>query len=261
MQLTVNAQVKDITISIDGGKDEQENTNSMVSVDMGLSDEKRLFFGFGKSKTPSGTEIIENNISFVGMSKNYNENWKMTGMLEFSGLKDAFTVFSTSAAFRYNQEKYYIEAVPAFRSINLTTLNDRHLIVSSTALGLKSGVFLGDHFRLTGSAYSYNYSRDVSLLASFASTRYFNVKTLLLSSGLLKKSYNVEAGLDYDSFSVSLGKNRSVSAIDESSSDYFYTSLDYYISDSWGVSVLAGEYLDTPEDQNNFSSFTVNYTF
>ena len=261
IMLAAYADVNDTTISVNAGSDEQNNTNSMVSVDMGLRNDKRLFFGFGKSKTPSGSNVIVNNTSFVGISKNHNENWKMTGMLEYSGLKGAFSIFSTSAAFRFNQNSFYIEAIPAFRSIKLTTLSNKNVFISGTALGLKSGVFIGKHFRLSGSAYSYNYSKDVSLLASFASTRYFNNKTLLLSSGLLEKSYNLETGLDYDSLSVSLGKNRSISAIDDSSSDYVYSALDYYISDAWGLSLMLGEYLDTPSDQNNFSSVTVNYTF
>ena len=251
----------DTTISVDVGKDEQENTNSMLSVDTGLNKSKRLFFGAGNSKGPSGSQTVENKIAFIGMSKKMNDDWKLKGMLEYSGLRDAFTMYSTSFATKYSQENYYIEFVPAIRRISLTTLSKRKINISSSALGFKTGLFLGDHFRLSGSAYSYNYSKDVSALASFASTRYFNVKTLLLSSGLLKNSYNTEAGLDFDSFSFSVGKNRSVSAIDYSKSDYVYSVVDYYISDAWSLSLLYGEYANTPEDQNNFSSLTVNYTF
>lgn len=261
IQASAYAETKNTTISLEIGKDEQNNINSMVSADTGLSDSKRLFFGVGKSKTPSGADTIDNNLAFVGLSNKYSDDWKLTGSLEYSGLKNAYTMFSTSAAIRYNQNNYFVELVPAIRSINLTTLSKKHLIISSAALGLKTGVYVGEHFRLSGSAYSYNYSRDVSQLASFASSRFFNVKTLLLSSGLLKKSYNLETGLDFDSFAISLGKNRSVSAIDDSSSDYIYSAIDFYITEALGVSVLFGEYLNTPADRNNYSSLSVNYSF
>jgi len=255
------AESKNTTISVEVGKDEQNNTNSLMSVDMNLSNSKQLFFGAGKSKTPSGSEIIENNLAYVGLSKKFSNDWKLTGMLEYSGLKDAFSMFSASSAIRYSQDSYFLELVPAIRSIKLTTLSNKDVFISSSALGIKTGIYLGEHFRLSGNVYSYNYSQDVSKLASFASTRFFNVKTLLLSSGLLDKSYNVETGLDFDSLSFSVGKNRSVSAIDYSNSDYVYSVLDVYITDAWGLSLLYGEYLNTPEDQNNFSSLTVNYSF
>jgi hypothetical protein len=71
----------------------------------------------------------------------------------------------------------------------------------------------------------------------------------------------LKIGLDFDSYSVSLGQNRSVSAIDNKESDYVYTVLDYYLSDAWSLSFLYGTYLDTPEDQNNYSSVTVGYSF
>lgn len=251
----------DTTISVDVGNDEQNNTNSMLSVDTELKHSKKLFFGAGNSKGPSGNQTIENKIAFIGMSKKMNDDWKLKGMFEYSGLRDAFAMYSTSLATKYSQTNYYVELVPAIRRISLTTLANKKVIISSTALGLKAGVYLGDYLRLSGSAYSYSYSKDVSKLASFASTRFFNVKTLLLSSGLLKNSYNTEAGLDFDKFSISLGKNRSVSAIDYTNSDYVYSVVDFYLSDAWGLSLLYGEYANTPEDQNNFSSLTVNYTF
>lgn len=259
--LAAFAAERNTTISIDVGKDELGNVNSMLSADMGLKNSKRIFFGAGKNDIPSGTEIIENNLAFVGLSKKFSEQWKLTGMVEYSGLRDAFTIFSTSAAIRYSHPSVFVELVPALRRINLTTLSNKHIIVSSSALGLKAGVYIGDHFRLSANAFSYTYSRDVSQLASFASTRFFNIKTLLLSSGLLEKSYNVEMGLDFEILSVSFGKNRSVSAIDYSESDYIYTVLDYYFSDAWSMSLLYGEYQDTPPNQNNYSSLTVNYSF
>ncbi len=262
--LAVSAVERNTTVSLDVGSDEQGNTNSMISVDMGLTHSKRLFFGAGKSKIPlttSGTKIIESSLAFVGLSDQFNDQWKLTGMLEYSGLRDDYTMLSTSAAMRYSHPSVFFELVSALRRINLTTLSSKHLIVSSSALGLKAGVYIGDHFRLSANAYSYTYSRDVSQLASFASTRFFNVKTLLLSSGLLEKSHNLETGLDFESLSVSIGVNRSVSAIDFNTSDYIYSVFDYYFSDAWSLSLLLGKYQDTAEDQNNFSSLTVNYSF
>ena len=261
VSFSIFAESGDTTISLDIGKDEQNNTNSLVSADVGLSDTQRLFFGLGKSKIPSGSTTIESNLAFIGVSKRYDEDWKLSGTIESSGLKGAYTMFSTIAGIRYSKDSYYVEFAPGLRRITLTTLSKRRLIVSSAALGIKAGVFVGEHFRLSGNIYNYSYSEDVSKLASFASTRFFNVKTLLLSSGLLKKSFNLETGLDYDKFSVSIGKNTSVSAIDNTSSDYVYSVLDYYFSDAWGVSVLFGKYLNTPSDQDNYTSLTVNYTY
>ena len=151
--------------------------------------------------------------------------------------------------------------MPALRKIKLTTLLNREVVVSSTALGLKSGLYLGKYFRLSGSVYSYSYSRDPSKLASVKITRFFSKNTLLLSSSLLTKSYNLETGLDFDSFSISVGKNRSVSAIDNTSSDYVYSVLDYYLSEAWSLSFLYGEYLDAPENENNYSSLSLSYSF
>lgn len=255
------AESRDTTISIDVGSDEQGNTNSMVSGDLGLSDSKRVFFGVGKSKIPSGSTTIDSNLAYGGLSKKFTDHWKMSGMIEYSGLKDAYSLVSISAPGRYSHDSFFVELVPAFRSIKLTTIANKQLTVRSGALGLKTGVYIGDHFRLSGSAYTYKYSHDVSLLASFASTRFFNETTLLLSSGLLEKSYNIETGLDFESISVSLGKNQSISAIDHTTSDNVYVAFDYYFSDAWGMGILVGEYLNTPADQNNYSSLSVNYSF
>ena len=252
---------KETTISLDFGQDELDNTSSILSVDMDLENSKRLFWGLGKNKTFLANKFIENNISFIGLSKKMNDDFKITGMLELSGLKDAFTIFSTSAGVRYSQNYFYIELVPALRKVTLTTLSNREVKLSSTALGFKAGFFIGEHFRLSGSTYRYDYSRNVSVLSSFASTQFFNTQTLALSSSLLSESYNVEAGLDYDSFSVSLGKNSSISAIDNSSIDYAYSVLDYFLSDTWGLSLLFGKYLDTPANQDNYTSVTISYSF
>lgn len=261
IQYVVLADAKNTTISLDIGHDEQENQNSLLSANIFLANSKEIFFGLGKSDTQSGSEVIDNKISYLGLSKKFQKDLKVTGLLEYSGLKDTFTIFSTSAAVRYTQDNYFLELVPALRRVTLTTISNREASISSKALGFKSGVFIGNHFRLSGSAYRYDYSRDVSVLASFVSTLFFNDKTLALSSGLLEKSYNLEAGLDYDSFSISLGKNRSISAIDGQRNDYVYTVVDYYISDAWALSLLLGEYLDSPENQNNYSSLTVSYSF
>lgn len=249
------------SVSIDKGSDEQGNKNSAVSVKLSLDNSKQLTFGLGKNEVLSGTQSINNNFMYVGLFKKTSDELKIGGMLEYSGLKNQFTMVTTSIPVRFSKTNYYFEVVPAIRNIKLTTQLNKTITVSSTALGLKTGIYLGEYFRLSGSAYSYNYARDVSLLATFQSTRYFNERTLMLSSGLLKKSYNVEAGLDFNSFSVSLGSNRSISAIDDTRSDYTYTVLDYYLSDSWTLSALFGEYLNTPADQNNYSSLSVSYAF
>lgn len=249
------------SINVDLGSDEQGNKSSAVSVVLAGNNDKEFLFGFGSSQVITGTDPVNSNFAYFGLAKKASDNWKFSGMFEYSGLKDAFTMLSASAPIRFKQNNYYMEAVPAIRSIRLTTVNNRKANISSSALGLKAGVFIGDHFRLSGSTYSYSYSHDVSKLATFASSRFFNEKTLILSTGLLKRSTNVEAGLDFTSFSVSLGKSRSVSAIDNSTSDYVYSVFDYYINPSWTVSLLLGEYLDTPKDQNNYSSIAVTYAF
>lgn len=249
------------TISLNIGKDELNNTNSMASVDKELSDTERLFFGFGKSKIPSGTETIESSLMFVALSSKFSKSLKLTGTLESSGLKGAYTMFSTGAGIQYRQDNFFVEFAPALRRINLTTLSNRKLLTTSIAIGFKAGLFLGENFRLTASSYSYSYSRDVSKLTSFSSARFFDVKTLLLSSGLLTKSNNLEAGLDFDSFSISAGKNTSISALDNTSSDYIYSVIDYYFSTAWSASLLFGKYVGVPADQDNYSSLTVNYSF
>lgn len=248
-------------LSIDVGRDEQDNKNSMLSADVELKNTKHLFWGLGKSKIPSGTTVIESNQSYIGLSKKYDDDLKVTGMLESTGLRNAFNMLSVSSLIRYNSKDYFAELVPALRTITLTTLSNNKITLSSSVIGIKIGGFMGQHFRLSGSAYLYNYSRDVSRLASFASTRYFNVKTLLLSSGLLKKSNNLEAGLDFKRISVSIGKNSSTSAIDYKKSDYIYTVADVILSKAFSLSILYGKFLDTPEDQNNYSSLTLNYAF
>lgn len=261
IQPVVFAESNNSSITIDYGKDEQANSSSTISVDLALKDSKRLFFGVGKSKIPAGNQTIDSNLAFLGLSKKYSKQWKISGSLDYSGQKNAFTTISLSTPVRYSQDNYYLELVPAVRRINLSTLSKKDIVVSSTALGLKAGLYLGEHFRLSGNYYSYTYSEDVSKLASFVITRYLSKTTLLLSSGLLTKSYNAETGLDFKSYSVSLGQNRSVSAIDNSNSDFVYSVLDYYLSDTWSLSFLYGAYLNTPEDQNNYSSVTVGYSF
>lgn len=259
--LTAGAASNSSSISIDIGSDEQGNKNTAVAVDLSLNNSKQIMFGMGKNEVLSGAETINNNFLYFGLSKKVSEDWKVTGMIEYSGLNDQFSMVSTSVPVRFTQDSYFLEVIPALRTISLSTLNNKNLFVSSTALGVKAGWYIGKYFRLSGSAYSYAYSRDVSKLATFTSTRYFNEKALVLSSGLLKRSYNMEAGLDFDSFSISAGKNRSVSAIDNSNSDYIYTVFDYYLSDSWSLSLLYGEYLNTPADENNYTSVSVSHSF
>ena len=261
MTFQVLADVNDSSVSVDVGSDEQGNKSSAVSVVIAGNNRKEFMFGFGGSQVITGSDPLNHNFAYFGLSKEASDKWKFTGMFEFSGFKDAFTMFSASGPIRFSRDSFYLEAIPAIRTISLTTLNDNKVHVGSSAFGLKAGVFLGNHFRLSGSAFSYSYSHDVSKLASFASSFYFNEKSLILSSGLLEKSYNAEAGVDFNSFSVSLGKNRGVSAIDFTNSDYVYIIFDYYLSQSWTISGLLGKYLDTPENQDNYSSLAVTYAF
>lgn len=226
------------SISVDFGSDEQGNKNTSIAVDLSLDNTKQIMFGAGRSVVPIGTETANNDFLYFGLSKKLSEEWKVTGMIEYSALNDEYSMVSTSVPVRFTEDTYFIEVVPAIRSINLSTLNNKKLFVSGTALGFKAGWYIGKYFRLSGSAYSYAYSRDLSKLAAFQSTRYFNENALLLSSGLLKRSYNMETGLDFNSFSISAGKNRSVSAIDNSNSDYIYAVFDYYLSDAWSLRLL-----------------------
>ena len=261
MVLTAEAASNSSSISLDVGSDEQGNKNTAVAVEIALNSARQIMFGLGGNKVPAGVETINNNFLYFGLSKKLSEDWKVTGMIEYSDLKDQFSMVSVSIPVRFTQDTYFLEAIPAIRTIDLSTSNNKKLVVSSTILGLKAGWYIGKYFRLIGSAYSYSYSRDVSKLATYQSTRYFNENTLLLSSGLLKRSYNMETGLGFDSFSISAGKNRSISAIDNSNSDYIYTVFDYYLSDSWSLSLLYGEYLNTPADENNYTSVSVSYSF
>lgn len=261
MVFHVIAAANSSSINIDMGTDEQGNKNSEISVKLSGNDTKNYLFGMGKSEVPSGIEIINNNFVYFGISNKVSKKWKVTGMIEYSDLKDAFSMITTSVPIRFSQDNYYVEFIPALRSIRLTTTGNKKLSVGSSAFGLKSAVFLGKHFRLSGNAYSYDYSADVSQTTTFGSARFFSGSTSLLTSDLLKKSYNIETGLDFDSFSVSLGKNKTISASDDMTSESIYAALDYYLSKTWGLSLLFGEYLNTPEDQNNYSSVAVNYSF
>jgi hypothetical protein len=254
------ASSNDDSVTVDLGADEQGYKSSAVSVLL-TRNNKEFMFGLGKSEVITGDDPVNNNFAYFGLSHKPRGNWKFTGMFEFSGLKDAFSMFSASAPMRLTKDSFYFEIVPAIRTISLTTLSNTKVNVKSSAFGVKAGVFLGEYFRLSGSAYSYSYSHDVSKLASFAASRFFNEKSLILSSGLLEKSYKIEAGLDFNAFSVSLGKNKSISAIDMSHSDYIYTIFDYYLNQSWTISLLLGKYLDIPTNEDNYSSLAVSYAF
>ena len=249
------------SISVEIGRDEQGNKNSLVAVNLALDDEKNALFGFGKSEVPTSNELINSNLFYFGVSKKQSKNWKVTGMMEYAGQKDFFTTFSLSAPIRYSQNDYFLEVIPGWRNITLNTNFKKKVLISSQTLGLKAGLYAGEHFRVSGSVYSFTYNRNVAALSSPVIYNLFNDKTLSLSGGLLSKSYNLETGLDYDSFSWSLGSSRSISAIDNSSSDYIYTTFDYILSDKWSVGLLYGKYLKAPLDFDNYSSINVNYQF
>ena len=249
------------SISVELGRDEQGNKNSFVGVDLALEDEKRALFGFGKSEVPTSGGPINSNLFYFGVSKKQSKNWKVTGMMEFLGQKDLFTTSSIIAPIRYSQNDYFLEVIPGWRNIALTTSSKKKVLISSQSFGLKAGLYAGDHFRVSTSAYSFSYSKNVAALSSPFIYNLFYDQTLSLSAGLLSKSYNLEVGLDYDSFFWSLGSNRSISAIDNSISDYVYTSFDYLLSDKWSVGLLYGKYLKAPVDLDSYSSLNVSYMF
>lgn len=249
------------SVTVDVGTDEQGSKNSSVAVNLARANDKEVMFGFGSGTVLTSAEPINNNFAYFGVSKKVSKDWKVTGLVDYSDLKDTYSMVSASVPVRYIQDSYYVELVPALRSIRLSTTTKKDLNVGSTALGIKSGVYLGKYFRLSGSAYSYTYSQDVSKIPSIGRGIFFSDNTLLLSSGLLNKSYNIETGLDFESLSVSLGKNSSVSATDNTNSDDMYVVLDYYLSKSWSISALLGKYLDVPKDQDNYSSIAVSYSF
>ena len=105
IQLNVFAEPTRSFISIDVGKDEQANTSSAVSVDLALEDSKQVMFGFGQSEIPAGSQSIDNDFVFLGVSNKVIKQWKIAGMLEYSGLKNAFTIASISIPVRYSKKR------------------------------------------------------------------------------------------------------------------------------------------------------------
>lgn len=57
------------------------------------------------------------------------------------------------------------------------------------------------------------------------------------------------------------GKNKSIPAIENSKSDCIYTVFDYYLPGAWCLNFLYGEYLNIPEDRNNYISVPVSHSF
>ena len=53
-----------------------------------MEDSKQVMFGFGQSEIPAGAETIDNELVFFGVSNKVTEQWKIAGMLEYSGLKN-----------------------------------------------------------------------------------------------------------------------------------------------------------------------------
>ncbi len=257
MSLGVNAS----SFNLEMGNDEQGSSSSAVAVDISMSTKRDFLIGAGSTEVPATSTTLNSNFLYFGLRNQVSNSTSVTGMLEFSGVKGSFTMTSLSVPIRSSNDNGYFEFSPGFRNIRLTTTTKKQVLTTSTALGVKAGIYAGKHLRFGGSYFTYGYTRDVSKLSSFFATRYFNMDTLQLSSGLLKNLFSIDAGLDFEKFSVSVGKNTSISAIDNTTTEYVYTTLDYYISDRWGVGLLFGKYLNTPADQDNYTSVNLNYFY
>lgn len=259
---SVQASELNSFINIEVGSDEQGNKNSAIAVVLGMDDGSEVEFGLGRSEIPLQTNDKTNShFIYIGLTDSLNEDWNVGVTLDSSGQRNAYTQLAVNVPFTYSQDNYSIGFVPVFRNLVLTTNQNNKVRINSPGLGIKGSIYPGDHFRFSASFYGYRYSRDVSKLASFGIARFFSEKTLLLSSGVLKSSANLEAGLDFESWSVSLGRYASVSAIDNSRSTTGYLVLDFYLSDAWTVSVSGGRYDDVPADEDSYSSLAVNYRF
>ena len=250
------------SVNLGLGTDEQGNRNSSISVVIGYEDGKDVEFGAGSTEVPllDATKTTSSYV-YIGVSDKLNEDWRIGGTVESSGQRRAYNQLSINLPFTYQQDNYSIGLVPVFRHFTLTTKTNKKVRVTSPGFGLKGSIYPGDHFRFSGSIYNYNYSNDVSQLANFAISRFFSEKTLLLSSGFLKSSANLEAGLDFEAWSISLGRNTSVSAIDASRSNTRYLALDFYLARRWTLSLTGGQYEGAPSDEDNFSSVAVDYRF
>ncbi len=256
---TITAQAD--SVSLESGVDEQGNHSIAFASSHAIEKKQTLLLGLGTTTLPGASGTISNNYVYAGLRYQRSKTLDMTGMLEYSGRNGSFTLFSASLPVRYSGRQAYIEFSPAYRSIRLNTTNGRIIDSSGSVLGIKTGVFVGQHLRLSGSAFAYQYSRDVSKLSSVLAARFLSLDTLQLSSGLLKNLYTIEAGLDFENTALTAGKNRSISAIDNSETNYLYLSMDYYLSQTWSVGLLFGKYLDTPADQDNYLSFNVSYLY
>ena len=115
------AASKDSSVNVELGSDELGYKNSSVSVVLAGNNRKEFMFGLGSSQVITGNDPVNNNFAYFGLSKKASDKWKFTGMFEFSGLKDAFSMFSASAPIRFSQERFYIEAILAIPTISLTT--------------------------------------------------------------------------------------------------------------------------------------------
>ena len=69
MVFQVTADANTSSVSVDVGSDEQGNKSSAVSVVLPGSNSKEFMFGLGKSEVITGTDPVNNNFLYFGISQ------------------------------------------------------------------------------------------------------------------------------------------------------------------------------------------------
>ena len=259
--LSVNAdEVAPSTITFETGRDNQNGESRLLDMNLAMQDGKRFLFGLGGDKQKTGTNLYNTGFIYLGLGSNPLKPVSVKGLLEFSGKRDQLTVFSASLPVTSKGKDSSFTFTPVIRNISLYTVGNKKVTVSSPAFGVSATTYVGKRGRLMGSAFFYDYSRNVAALTNLQVLRIFTEPTLLQASNLLKEKYVIETGMDYQDFSWSLGWNKSVSAVVPDDSEYAYVTTDFYLSSAWALNLLYGKYIKTSVD-SHFGSVAISYSF
>ena len=243
------------------GEDEQNGSSRLLDVNLALKTGGQFLFGFGEDNQKTSTGQIDSGFIYLGIGSNPRKPLSVKALIEYSGKEDQLTVLSGSLPITSKDENTTITFTPVYRLIDIYTLGNKKINVTSPAYGLTGTVYIGNYARLMGSAFYYDYSRNVGALTNFIIYRNFSQPTLLQASSLLDRKYLIETGMDYETFGWSVGWSNSISAVDKMESEYVYATMDVFLSEVWSVSATYGEYLDTPEQEDNFTAIALTYAF
>lgn len=248
------------TITFETGRDNQNGESRLLDMDLAMQNGKRFLFGLGGDKQKTGSHLYNTGFVYLGLGSNTLKPVSVKGLLEYSGKQNQLTVFSASLPVTTKGNDGTFTFTPVIRNLSLYTVANNKVNVSSPAIGVSATAYIGKQGRLMGSAFFYNYSRNVAALTNFQVMRIFTEPTLLQASNLLKRKYVIETGMDYQNFSWSAGWNKSVSAVVPDDSEYLYVTTDFYLSRAWALNLLYGKYINT-STESHFGSVAVSYSF